>query len=94
MKTSNAIKTLEKYTRVNCIPDQRKYWAMRPDREGIARIISFIDQGGEIICLHTRRATDKNDSQSDYFPGSYWDTMAQALRHAWNIETRKALVKL
>lgn len=90
MTTANAIKTLSKYATVKKIEQTNIYHAVKADNNGDYYEIRFHDQGGEAICLHTQRASEVADSQSDYFPGSFWDTMAQCLRHGWGIETRKA----
>lgn len=90
MTTANAIKILSKYTKVQKEEGTNLYRAVKADAQGDYYEIRFHDQGGEAICLHTQRTSEIADSQSDYFPGSFWDTMAQALRHGWGIETRKA----
>jgi len=89
MKTQYAIKTLSRYAKVNKANDRPAYWAMRDDKEGRPVVISFIDQDGKAICIHTRSASELNQSEIDYFPGSFWDSIAEALRYGWNIETRR-----
>ena len=56
-----------------------RYWARKP---GNLHLISFIDQGGNAICLRVRREDDQDDPQSDYSAGSYAHSIKQALRLA------------
>ncbi len=94
MTTTYAIKILSKYAKVEKVESTNLYYAKRVSaRDGVLHTISFHDQMGTAICLHTKRSSDQSDSQSDYFPGSFWDTMAQALRYGWGIETRKAKLR-
>ena len=90
MKTERAIKVLSKYAKVEKVESTNLYFAKRiSNRDGVLHTISFHDQAGTAICLHTKRSSDQSDMQSDYYPGSFWDTMAQCLRYGWGIETRK-----
>lgn len=91
MKTANAIKILSKYAKVEKVESTNLYFAKRISaRDGVLHTISFHDQAGEAICLHAKRSSDQSEPQSDYYPGSFWDTMAKALRYGWGIETRKS----
>lgn len=55
----------------------------QPSRSFFARnethTISFIDQGGQAICLKVRRTSDHDDLHSDYHAGSYFDTVKSAI---------------
>lgn len=88
MTTERAIKALSKYAEVKKT-ENGLYYAIRNDKDGVEHTISFYDQKGTVICLHTQRTADRGDSQSDYFPGSFCDSMKQALRWAWNIEPKQ-----
>lgn len=38
------------------------------------------DQDGRVISIHVSRVNDEADGRTDYFPGSYYKTLIQALR--------------
>ncbi len=59
--------------------ENNRYWARKP---GNPSVISFIDQGGDAICLRVRREDDQDDPQSDYSAGSYARSIKQALKFA------------
>ncbi len=59
--------------------ENNRYWARKP---GNCHLISFIDQGGDAICLRVRREDDHDDPQSDYSAGSYAHSIKDALRLA------------
>ena len=42
--------------------------------------ISVADQDGEVISIKVRRQSEKVDLTTDYFPGSYFKNLSQALR--------------
>jgi hypothetical protein len=46
--------------------------------------VSFLrnGHGDQVTCFRTRRVTDQDDSQTDYFAGSFWPNMTQAIAHA------------
>ncbi len=90
MTTERALKTLSKYAEVKKT-EYGMYYAIRNDKDGVPHTISFYNQGGEAICLHTKRTSDQADSQSDYFPGSFPGSMKKALRWAWSIESTKVV---
>ena len=51
---------------------------------GIA-VVSACHNGGshdQLVCLHVQRVDEKSDSQTDYFPGSYFDSLKRAIQHA------------
>lgn len=74
MKTSNAIKKLEKHNfAVSQVGNNVE------GRRG-ARIIEFIDQQDSAICVRARCASDVDDIMSDYFAGVWCDNISQALR--------------
>lgn len=39
----------------------------------------------ELVCLHVQRCTEEADSQTDYFPGFYFDSLKRAILHADHI---------
>jgi hypothetical protein len=56
-------------------------------KTGVLDLIEFLPNGSaepenEICCLRVRRDADKDDMQSDYSAGSYYDSVAQAMRAA------------
>ena len=57
-----------------------RYWV---DYKGYR--ISFLANGEDkpdnsLTCEHTVRIGQEADPQSDYYPGSYWDSLTQAIR--------------
>lgn len=52
--------------------------------KGIA-VVTACHNGGspdQLVCLHVQRCTEEADSQTDYFPGFYFDSLKGAIRHA------------
>lgn len=43
------------------------------------RTISFIANGDRATCFHTQETKEKSDPSSDYYPGSYWPNLKQAI---------------
>ena len=80
MKLSNAINKLGKYGKVQK-DETGLYWIAYK-----GYIVSFRANGDyddpnpSIVCEHTQRYEEKADSQTDYFPGSYWDSLTQAIK--------------
>lgn len=75
MKLENGIKRLSKYGAIENVGG--KYWIIVNGYE-----VSFLINGtsGNVVCFHTQRVSEKTDSNADYFPGSYWKNLSQALR--------------
>ena len=76
MKTENAIKKLEKYSKVNC-NENGIYWT-----NICKHTIQFHTQEGKILCISVCPEDIKGDISIDYFPETYCDNLAQALRIA------------
>jgi hypothetical protein len=80
MKITNAIKKLEKagYSVTN------SGMIFVASRENQSRVIEFIRNGGsdEIAVIKVRGINDENDPMTDYYCGSYMDTITQAMRYA------------
>lgn len=82
MKVTYAVKKLSKFGKVAL--DDCQYSSFVKDKEGKWHFVSFRKNGGgsdQVVCLHARRANDAPDSQSDYFPGRYFDTFSQVERY-------------
>lgn len=78
MKTVNAIKKLQKAGLVITAVGNR-YTAEKADCN---TIIKFIAQSEDsITCIQVRRKTDQDDSQSDYFAGTWCDNITQAIKY-------------
>ena len=43
------------------------------------RNLTWHDQNGYVVCLHAKHKSQIADSQSDYFPGYFVDTIKQAI---------------
>ena len=80
MKLANAIKKLSQYGEVQK-NSTGKYWVIIGEYEVSFRRNGF-GEDPSITCEHTRKLTDKDDSQSDYFAGSYRDNLTQAIKFA------------
>lgn len=78
MERQNGIKRLAKLGTARS--EGRKCWV-----EHKGHVVSFISMSlsdnSNIDCIRVRRATDHDDIQSDYLAGSYFDTMAQAIKY-------------
>lgn len=80
MTIKNAIKKLSKYGKVQ-VNSVNEHWI-----EYKGYIISFFPNGScdpnnSITCEHTKRIGEKSDPNSDYFPGSFWPNLTQAINH-------------
>ena len=76
MKTTNAIKKLEKAGAA--IETQgRKYYAyIKKD------VIEFWDQDGSAMCIRVRRANEHDDLHTDYHAGVWCDNITRAIHLA------------
>lgn len=81
MKVLNALKKIEKHTKVE--KQDNQYRAVKNGYE-----ISFYDNGGmgEVTCIKIRRTNDVSDSMTDYFAGSFCDTITEAIKRAGFME--------
>jgi hypothetical protein len=50
--------------------------------------ISWYDQEGDAIALHTKRDTEQNDPNSDYYPGSFWKSIKSALEFGCELKKK------
>ena len=92
MTVANAIKKLARYGEVKH-PTSMQYQTRIGDY-----IVSFLSNGEDrpdntITCCHTQRVTEKADYNSDYFPGSFWDNLTQAIDAATRWEQEKKYVQ-
>ena len=83
MTVQNAIKKLSKYGKVQ--KDGTNMYFIQYK----GYIVSFRCNGADtpetsIVCEHTQRYYEKSDSMTDYFPGSYWDNLTQAIKYVDN----------
>lgn len=49
--------------------------------EGRVYHVNWLDQDGVAICAQVKRISERNDSQTDYFPGFYADSIKQIVRY-------------
>jgi len=42
--------------------------------------LSLTDQDGEVLAIHVQRLTEHADLLTDYYPGSYFPSLARAMR--------------
>lgn len=54
-------------------------WFVIRDRKRV----TVIDQGGEAIAIRAQHLKDKDDPITDYYGGSYFPNITQAVRWAW-----------
>ena len=77
MTLENAIKMLSQHG-VVCHNENGEYWAQIKNH-----IVSFYKNGEtSTTCYHTKRIDEQDDPQTDYFCGSYWPNLTQAIRYA------------
>lgn len=76
MQTLNAIKKLTK-SGFEVIQNGNRYIA-----KANRHIVSFADQGGDIICINVRSQNDHDDVLSDYSAGVFCDNLTQAIKLA------------
>lgn len=90
MTIANAIKKLSKYGKVNR-GRNGQYWAIIGNYK-----VSFTANGEDIptnsiTCEHTCRVGLEPDYNTDYFPGTFWDNLTQAINAAirWQASDNK-----
>ncbi len=76
-KTSYAIKRLSKYAEVEVAEGSGLHTCVFNEV-----VIQFHDQGGRAICIRARRENEHDDPYTDYFAGSYYDNISQAIDRA------------
>ena len=81
MRVDNAIKALGKFGTVQHVGSQR-YIAQRGGWEIQFLVNGRNEPGAEITCVRARRLTDHDESHSDYFAGSFFDTISKAMKWA------------
>lgn len=81
MQKHNAFRKLEKHGyNVKRNGDSNIYTAHHPTS---GYVVEFMADGdGKAKCFTARRANDKPDSQTDYFPSISVDTLSQAMKLA------------
>ena len=83
MTISNAIKSIERQLGVTPVksPNSNQYSVIVK-----GHVLSFCKNGSEdtITCVHTRRVNDESDAMTDYFAGSFWDTINKAIKYGLN----------
>ncbi len=77
MQTKTTIKTLERSGMPVKNTEGRKYVATYG-----TWMVEFYDQDGDVICLRARRHTDRDESQSDYSAGSWFDSLRRCIDFA------------
>jgi len=87
MTIANAVKKLARFGHVEH-DDRGQYRARFGDH-----VVSFCANGKDApeahaICFHVQRAGEIADSQSDYFPGSYFPNLTRAIRFARDASAR------
>jgi hypothetical protein len=81
MTIQNAVKKLSRVGQVEH-SDRGQYWARVGDQ-----VVSFCANGEDrpdarAICFHVQDAGEVADSQTDYFPGSFFRNLTRAIRFA------------
>lgn len=91
MTYTHALNKLRKFGHVNRTPGTGIHWASNG-----RYIVSFIVNGEDrpdqdTTCFHVKGVNERDELQSDYFCGSYWDTLTKAIRYAekWTHEESK-----
>lgn len=76
MTTAYAIKTIEKATSLKVFTNNNHNYKVTNDTNKL----TWIDQAGEVTCLHVMGVNEQSDPMTDYFPGSFYETVKSALR--------------
>jgi hypothetical protein len=78
MTTQAAIKKLEK-NGFTVTSSRSHFLASHPDARSV---IEFFRNGGsdEVVCISVRQRDEKNDVMTDYFAGTYTNTITSAIR--------------
>lgn len=82
------------FTVATCLQRSRSTGRLVPARLVATKpgvIASAIYNGGETgsaVCLHVQRDTERADGASDYFPGSFFDSITRAVAHAERLAAR------
>lgn len=74
MTTKALVKAIEKKGVKVTTEDGHRYYAASEKRS-----ITFYNQAGSAICVNVKRHNDISDPNSDYFAGSYYDTIKGAV---------------
>jgi hypothetical protein len=80
MTVANAIKKLSKYGTVK-VDDTKKHYIHYRGYEVSFRPNGALTPDASITCEHTRQIGEESDINSDYFAGSYWNNLTQALKY-------------
>jgi ribosomal protein L37AE/L43A len=86
-KTNYAIKRLSKYAPVENSEGSGLHTCVFNEV-----VIQFYDQDGKAICIRARRQDERDDPYTDYFAGSYYDNISQAITRAlaeWTLCNRE-----
>lgn len=80
MQTSTTLRTLTK-AGVAVHQEKNHFYGTANGKD-----ISWWDQDGRVVCLHTQRSTEQTDIQTDYFPGSYWNSLKSAMTYGLGLK--------
>ncbi len=80
MKTKTTLKRLEKYGKVEK-NNNGQYYIFSD-----THVLSFYDQGGEVVCLHVKGKEDETDSMTDYFPGFFPKSLRYAIECTFGMD--------
>lgn len=77
MKTSNAIKKLEKAgAKVELL------WKNKYSAQFKSHVVEFINQDGSAICIIVRNKNDHDDIMTDYHAGTFFSSIKSAIEFA------------
>jgi hypothetical protein len=80
MKTNNAVSKLSKAGfNVSVENPDGHISTITATKPGLRRFVSVVCQSGEVLSIKTVPTNDKADILTDYFPGSYWPSLKQAI---------------
>lgn len=75
MTTAYAIRTLEKKTGLKVFTKDNHRYSLT----GTKDLITWFDQGGDVQCLHKQGKHEESDAMTDYFPGSFYESIPSIL---------------
>lgn len=83
MKSKNVEKAVQRYAKVKCLitaSGAKNYIARLGFKEITWLVCSFETETDEVTLLKVRHINDKDDFQSDYHAGFFFDTIKSAIK--------------
>ena len=82
MKTNNAINKLTKSGFSVEVENHGDQTTIVARKSGLSRFVWMTAQAGAVCVVKTVPVNDEKDILSDYFPGTFWNSVSQAIKNA------------